>query len=91
MLEGLNSVFDHRSSIFIPELGKTFNVDSNGTRFFACQNPLQQGGGRKGLPKSFLNRFNQVDALANPVREQADSTLKLIVLFISYDQIFQKF
>ncbi|KAF9965374.1 hypothetical protein BGZ70_004971, partial [Mortierella alpina] len=29
-------------------------------RVFAAQNPLQQGGGRKGLPKSFVNRFTQV-------------------------------
>lgn len=31
-----------------------------GTRFFACQNPTKQGGSRRGLPKSFLNRFIQV-------------------------------
>lgn len=31
-----------------------------GTRFFACQNPLKQGGSRRGLPRSFLNRFIQV-------------------------------
>lgn len=31
-----------------------------GTRFFACQNPLKQGGSRHGLPRSFLNRFIQV-------------------------------
>ncbi len=37
----------------------TFNVQT-GTRLFACQNPLQMGGGRKGLPKSFTNRFTQV-------------------------------
>lgn len=30
------------------------------SRLFACQNPLAQGGGRKGLPKSFVNRFTQV-------------------------------
>ena len=33
------------------------------TKIFACQNPLHQGGGRKGLPKSFLNRFTQVRPL----------------------------
>ena len=60
VLEGLNSAFDHRGELFIPELNKTFSVGGNGTRFFACQNPLAQGGGRKGLPKSFLNRFTQV-------------------------------
>ena len=29
-------------------------------RVFAAQNPFHQGGGRKGLPKSFLNRFTKV-------------------------------
>ncbi|KAJ8918423.1 hypothetical protein NQ315_008120 [Exocentrus adspersus] len=59
VLEGLNACLDHRGEIFIPELGKTFYVKP-GTRFFACQNPLKQGGSRRGLPKSFLNRFIQV-------------------------------
>ncbi|XP_032667152.1 midasin [Odontomachus brunneus] len=64
VLEGLNACFDHRGEIYIPELGKTFSVKP-GTRLFGCQNPLQQGGARRGLPKSFLNRFTQisVDAL----------------------------
>ena len=60
VLEGLNSAFDHRGELFIPELNKVFDIGASGTRFFACQNPLAQGGGRKGLPKSFLNRFTQV-------------------------------
>ncbi|KAK9752777.1 Midasin AAA lid domain [Popillia japonica] len=59
VLEGLNACLDHRGEIFIPELGKTFHVKP-GTKFFACQNPLIQGGSRRGLPKSFLNRFTQV-------------------------------
>lgn len=59
VLEGLNACLDHRGEIFIPELGKTFHV-KKGTKFFACQNPLKQGGSRRGLPKSFLNRFTQV-------------------------------
>ncbi|KAM9966569.1 hypothetical protein ACTFIR_006789 [Dictyostelium discoideum] len=59
VLEGLNSCLDHRSEVYIPELGKTFACHPN-FRVFACQNPLHQGGGRKGLPKSFLNRFTQV-------------------------------
>lgn len=59
VLEGLNACLDHRGEIFIPELGKTFFVPQ-GTKFFACQNPLKQGGSRRGLPKSFLNRFIQV-------------------------------
>ncbi|XP_029162996.1 midasin-like [Nylanderia fulva] len=59
VLEGLNACFDHRGEIYIPELGKTFLVKP-GTRLFGCQNPLRQGGARRGLPKSFLNRFTQV-------------------------------
>jgi len=59
VLEGLNACFDHRGEIYIPELGKTFSVKP-GTRLFGCQNPLRQGGARRGLPRSFLNRFTQV-------------------------------
>lgn len=46
--------------------GKTFSVKPE-TKLFACQNPLRQGGARRGLPKSFLNRFTQVfvDALTD--------------------------
>ncbi|KAL1131391.1 hypothetical protein AAG570_011008 [Ranatra chinensis] len=60
VVEGLNSVLDHRGEIFIPELGKTFYVKNDATKIFACQNPQRQGGARKGLPQSFLNRFTQV-------------------------------
>ena len=60
VLEGLNACFDHRGEIFVPELGKTFQVEHQTTKIFACQNPQHQGGARKGLPKSFLNRFTQV-------------------------------
>lgn len=56
VLEGLNACLDHRGSVFIPELNMTFKV-STSTRIFAAQNPVKQGGGRKGLPKSFVNRF----------------------------------
>jgi len=65
VLEGLNACFDHRSEVFIPELAMTFKVQHRLTRFFACQNPVCEGGGRKNLPRSFLNRFTQVyiDAL----------------------------
>lgn len=59
VLEGLNSCLDHRASVYIPELGKTFQCPPT-FRIFAAQNPLAQGGGRKGLPKSFLNRFTKV-------------------------------
>ena len=60
VLEGLNSCFDHRSEIFISELNRSFMIDATKTKIFACQNPFNQGGGRKGLPKSFLNRFSKV-------------------------------
>ncbi|XP_076652583.1 midasin [Halictus rubicundus] len=59
VLEGLNACLDHRGEVYIPELGMTFTVKP-GTRLFGCQNPLRQGGARRGLPKSFLNRFTQV-------------------------------
>ena len=60
VLEGLNACFDHRGEIFVPELGQTFTVSHRSTKIFACQNPQHQGGARKGLPRSFLNRFTQV-------------------------------
>ncbi|KAA8540262.1 hypothetical protein F0562_024175 [Nyssa sinensis] len=59
VLEGLNAILDHRAEVFIPELGLTFKCPPS-FRVFACQNPSYQGGGRKGLPKSFLNRFTKV-------------------------------
>ena len=59
VLEGLNSCLDYRASVFVPELGKTFQCPPT-FRVFAAQNPLAQGGGRKGLPRSFLNRFTKV-------------------------------
>ena len=45
--------------VFIPELNRTFRCPAT-FRVFGAQNPLQEGGGRKGLPKSFLNRFTRV-------------------------------
>lgn len=60
VLEGLNAVLDHRGELYIPELGRTFIIESKKTKLFACQNPMSEGGARKGLPKSFLNRFLQV-------------------------------
>lgn len=56
------------SQVYIPELGMSFEVQKGKTRLFACQNPLNQGGGRKGLPKSFLNRFTQVQFLCYSLR-----------------------
>lgn len=59
VLEGLNAVLDHRGTVYIPELGRSFTCHPS-FRIFAAQNPLNQGGGRKGLPKSFVNRFTKV-------------------------------
>ena len=59
VLEGLNSVLDHRGTVYIPELGRSFQKHPC-FRIFAAQNPQSQGGARKGLPKSFVNRFTKV-------------------------------
>ncbi|KAJ2646555.1 AAA ATPase midasin, partial [Coemansia sp. RSA 1285] len=59
VLEGLNSCLDHRGAVYIAELDREFAL-APGFRVFAAQNPLGQGGGRKGLPRSFVNRFTQV-------------------------------
>ena len=56
VLEGLNACFDHRGQVYIPDLDKRFHCHSD-FKVFASQNPQGQGGGRKGLPRSFLNRF----------------------------------
>lgn len=73
VLEGLNAVLDHRGTVYIPELGRAF-VRHPDFRVFAAQNPLQQGGGRKGLPKSFLNRFTKVY-----LQEHTAEDLRIIV------------
>ena len=57
VLEGLNACLDHRGEIYITELNKTFHLDKTKNRIFASQNPFSMDGTRKGLPKSFLNRF----------------------------------
>ena len=59
MLEGLNALLDHRAEVFIPELGRSYCCPP-GFRIFAAQNPVAEGGGRRGLPRSFLNRFTRV-------------------------------
>jgi len=41
VLEGLNSCFDHRAQVFVPELGQTFDCPDS-FRVFAAQNPLAQ-------------------------------------------------
>lgn len=59
VLEGLNACLDHRGEAYIPELDRSFPRHPE-FRVFAAQNPQYQGGGRKGLPKSFVNRFTVV-------------------------------
>ncbi|KAJ6263239.1 hypothetical protein Dda_1800 [Drechslerella dactyloides] len=59
VLEGLNSCLDHRKTVYVPELGRTFHCHPE-FRLFAAQNPHHQGNGRKGLPASFVNRFTVV-------------------------------
>lgn len=68
VLEGLNALLDHRSTVFIPELNEEFHAHPD-FRVFACQNPLLEGGGRKGLPRSFLNRFIKVHVEAFAVSD----------------------
>ncbi|MCJ1379430.1 hypothetical protein MMC17_002531 [Xylographa soralifera] len=61
VLEGLNACLDHRGQVYIPELDQTFLRHPEFV-LFAAQNPHRQGGGRKGLPASFVNRFTVVYA-----------------------------
>ena len=61
VLEGLNACLDHRGEVYIPELDQSFSRHP-GFFVFAAQNPHHQGGGRKGLPASFVNRFTVVYA-----------------------------
>lgn len=56
VLEGLNACLDHRGEIYVSELDQVFKCHPN-FKLFAAQNPHSQGGGRKGLPSSFVNRF----------------------------------
>ncbi|PFH53375.1 hypothetical protein AMATHDRAFT_1433 [Amanita thiersii Skay4041] len=83
VLEGLNAVLDHRGTVYIPELDRSFSCHPS-FRIFAAQNPLNQGGGRKGLPKSFVNRFTKVY-----VEELSSNDLLLICqqLFPELDEV----
>ncbi|PXF43299.1 Midasin [Gracilariopsis chorda] len=63
VLEGLNSLLDHRRSLFVPETNETVIADCS-FRMFGAQNPAIDGGGRRGLPNSFVNRFTRVDIVA---------------------------
>lgn len=64
VLEGLNSCLDHRASVYIPELGKSFDCPPT-FRIFAAQNPLAQGGGRKGL---VCHAIVSISSMVSPLR-----------------------
>ena len=59
VLEGLNACLDHRGQVYVSELDRTFFRHDDFV-VFAAQNPRKQGGGRKGLPTSFVDRFTVV-------------------------------
>ena len=48
-----------RGQVYLPAIGQSIPAHE-GFRLFAAQNPVATGGGRKGLPRSFLNRFTRV-------------------------------
>lgn len=77
VLEGLNACLDHRGEVYISELDQTFARHPD-FKLFAAQNPHHQGGGRKGLPASFVNRFTVVYA---DMYQQADLELICSRLF----------
>ena len=56
VLEALNAVLDHRGTLYIPELDRTFSLPPS-VRIFATMNPVATTVGRKSLPKSFC-RFS---------------------------------
>lgn len=83
VLEGLNSVLDHRRSLFVPELSR--EVASHPSfRVFGAQNPVSEGGGRRGLPKSFLNRFARVHMEA-PTKHDIVSILSAVHPLIGFE------
>ena len=94
VLEGLNSCLDHRKQVYIAELDRTF-VRHQDFVLFATQNPHRHGGGRKGLPASFVSRFTVVyaDALTevdlmmisqSRHKEVRHSVLSHVILAVSH-------
>ena len=55
VIEGINSLFDHRGSLFVVELNETFYKVNSFKPIVVLRH--ETGNGRKGLPNSFLNRF----------------------------------
>ncbi|UKJ88720.2 hypothetical protein MACJ_001965 [Theileria orientalis] len=56
ILEGLNSVLDHRRDLYIPQLNMSLKCHED-FRIFATQNSVTATNYRKHMPRSFLNRF----------------------------------
>ena len=82
VLEGLNACFDHREQVFLPEIGKSVICPST-FRVFCAQNPMVEGGGRKGLPQSFLSRFSRVYVESISEDDMKDITLQSFAKFSS--------
>lgn len=58
VIEGVNSLFDYRGSIFVVELNETVTKHPQFKPMVVIK--YQGGAERKGLPNSFLNRFVKV-------------------------------
>lgn len=58
VVEGVNSLFDHRGSLFVVELNSTFYKASTFQGVVVLRK--EGGNGRKGLANSFLNRFVKI-------------------------------
>jgi midasin len=58
VIEGVNSLFDYRGSIFVVELNETVKKHPNFKPIVVLK--YTSGNERKGLPNSFLNRFVKV-------------------------------
>ena len=87
ILEGLNSILDEKQTLFIPELNEEIKAHPE-FQIFATQNPVNQGGGRKFLPKNFLDRFVKIyiDELNN-----FDFIEILQNIFIGFNNFIVKF
>ncbi|CAM9188295.1 unnamed protein product, partial [Ectocarpus fasciculatus] len=84
VLEGLNACFDHRGEIFLPEIGLSFKCPPS-FRVFCAQNPVMEGGGRKGLPQSFLSRFSRV--FVDPMSSEDMQAIAMTSFADSYDSV----
>ena len=93
LLEGLNSILDHRREVYVSDMDQVVRCHPN-FRLFAAQNPMLQGGGRRGLPQSFINRFSLVYVRENSFddialiakrvsREISDGTVEHMVKYVN--------